>query len=273
MALPATASSVAEHRAAEAHLPSIDDRPNTVTRFFDRVFIGAAVLRHPRHGGGQRMMARQGEPARRLQKIGTHVAGIDHAHGGQGEGAGLVEDDGIDLRQALEGIARIEEHAGAEEGTGGDHLDHGHGERQRAGAGDDEHGDGGDERIVDGGAAQDPGQRRSGGGHVHDRRVNLRDAVGELHVARLGGGRILQQPFDFVEQCALAGSRHPQGQGAVVVHAPRIDLALGPDGAVGGLSGYEALVDLRRAGHDEAIDGDALARADENPVARFSGQR
>ena len=63
------------------------------------------------------MSARQGETGGRLEDV--RVLRIaDEARLGEGEGAGLVEDHGVGLGEALQGVAAVEEHAVAEERAG-----------------------------------------------------------------------------------------------------------------------------------------------------------
>ena len=64
-----------------------------------------------------------------------------------GQGAGLVEHHRVDLGQALQRGRRFQQHAGAEQAAGGDHLHRRHRQRQRAGAGDDQHGAGDQRRV------------------------------------------------------------------------------------------------------------------------------
>ena len=103
----------------------------------------------------QRMAARERKPRRALQQVGVDRRGIDDARLRQRQRAGLVEDDGVDLGQPLDRVAGIEDHAGAEQRARRDHLHGRDRERQRTGAGDDQHGDRGDDGVVQ------PTRRRS----------------------------------------------------------------------------------------------------------------
>ena len=63
-----------------------------------------------------------------------------------GQGAGLVDDQRVDLLHQLERLGILDEHAGARAAAGADHDRHRRRQPERAGAGDDQHGDGIDQR-------------------------------------------------------------------------------------------------------------------------------
>ena len=62
-----------------------------------------------------------------------------------GQRAGLVDDEGVDLLQALQRLGVLDQHARLRAAADADHDRHRRREAERAGAGDDEHGDGGDQ--------------------------------------------------------------------------------------------------------------------------------
>ena len=76
-----------------------------------------------------------------------------------------------------------------EQPAGGGDLHGRHGQRQRAGAGDDEHGDGRGQRALPAVPGGDPAEEGREPQHVHGRRVEARGAVGEAHVAAAAPAR------------------------------------------------------------------------------------
>ena len=65
----------------------------------------------------------------------------------EGEGAGLVDDDGVDGGEALQRRGIAHQHAGLRAAPGGDHDRDRRGKAERARAGDDQHGHGRHQRI------------------------------------------------------------------------------------------------------------------------------
>ena len=81
---------------------------------------------------------------------------------------------GVDVGEPLERVAGIEHHAVAEHRARRDHLHRRHGEAERAGTGDDQHGDGDHQRRLPRQAEQQPADEGRQRGQVHDRRVEAR---------------------------------------------------------------------------------------------------
>ncbi len=71
------------------------------------------------------MTAGQRQPAGKTEHVGRNGSGHDDVEVGQRQCAGLVEHDGVDIGDALDGIAGIDQHAGAEHGTGHHRLHRG----------------------------------------------------------------------------------------------------------------------------------------------------
>ena len=137
-------------------------------------------------GGAQRLVL--GQPAGGRDVDEGHLAG--------GDGAGLVEHDGVDAPGVLEHVGALDQDAEARAATGA-HQQRGRGgEAERAGAGDDEHGDGDLERagrLAGGDPPPGEGQR---GEHEHDGHEHGRHPVGEALHGRLGGLGALDEPGD-----------------------------------------------------------------------------
>mgnify|MGYP001455796508 CR=1 FL=1 len=64
------------------------------------------------------------------------------------QGAGLVENDGVDFSHTLESTAVLQQDAAVKEPTGGDHLNHRYRKAKSAGTGDNQDGDGNRDRSV-----------------------------------------------------------------------------------------------------------------------------
>ena len=106
-----------------------------------------AVRGRTQDGGGERMLARLFQTGTERQHRGFIEIRSRHdrrdARSALGEGAGLVDHQGIDLLEALQRFRVLDEHAGAGSFADAGHDGHGGCETERTGTGDDEHGHGG----------------------------------------------------------------------------------------------------------------------------------
>ena len=91
---------------AEPRLRAIDHGAHALPRLLDRAFVWHALAGLARHRRRQRMAARQREPRGRFEQVRIEIGGIVDPRLRQGQRAGLVEDDGVDLGQPLDRIAR-----------------------------------------------------------------------------------------------------------------------------------------------------------------------
>ncbi|MBA7640637.1 hypothetical protein ES703_48308 [subsurface metagenome] len=213
------------------------------------------------------MTARQRQPAGEIEHVGWNGLGIDDVEVGQGQCACLVEHDGVDLGNTLDGIAGIDQHAGAEHRASHHRLHRGNGEPERAGTGDDQHGDRGNDRIVPARACQHPaehGQRRRDMNH---RRIEPRGAIGELHVTRARLQRVFKEAGDLGQQRAFGSGRDPDPERTRHVHGAGIDLGALLCRGMARLAGDQALIDLGTALDHLTVDGRALARPQQHDVA------
>ncbi len=190
----------------------------------------------------------------------------------EGEGAGLVEADGADAGEGLDGLAALEEDAAL--GGAGDRRERGggRGDDQGAGRGDDEQGDGGEGGLrpgeVEGEAPQEEDQHAQ---RHHGDGVGLAEPVdGALHgLALLAGAG--DEVEDLLEAALGDGAEDGGLDGVVGVDGAREELIADADFAGHGLAGDGGLVDLAFALQDACIGGDALAGADADALAGGQG--
>ena len=93
-------------------------------------------------------------------------------------------------------------------------------------------------------------------------------AVGQLHIGGSLLDRLVEQRVDFVQQGAAGRLGDAHAQRAGHVHGAGVDHAADAHLDRQRLAGDEALIDLRTAVLDDAIDGDALARAHQHKITR-----
>ena len=185
----------AERRPAQSDLDAIDEAAHALPcHLLDpgqrRLCAGRPGPPPRRPDDGWRAQADR--PARR-HACGM-LGGIRDIEFRQRQRARLVEHDPVDLGQPLDGVAGIEQHAGAEHRARYDGLHRRDRQTERAGTGDDENRNRGDDGIMPGRAEGHPAQHGQERGRMHDRGVEPRRPVGQLHVAgaRLHG--IVEQP-------------------------------------------------------------------------------
>ena len=169
---------------------------------------------------------------------------VDERHAAGGDGAGLVEHDGVDLSGRFEDLWSLDEDPELGAAAGADEQRGRGGETEGAGAGDDQHGDGGGERGGGGLAGPEPEPEGPDGEGDDDGDEHGGDLVGEpLHggLAVLGVG---DEPGDL-------------GEGGVGADAggPDDEAAAGVDGGAGdGVAGRDLDRD-RFAGEQRRVDG------------------
>ena len=107
---------------------------------------------------------------------------VDEGHRAGGDGAGLVEHDGVDPPGGLQHLGALDDHAELGAAAGADEDRGRGGQAEGARAGDDQHGDGGGERHRRGLADPQPEPEGGDGEGDDDRHEHRRDPVGEsLH--------------------------------------------------------------------------------------------
>ena len=97
--------------------------------------------------------------ARRRAPASTSVG--DQLQPAEGQRAGLVEHHHVGPGEPLQRGRRLEQHAAAHQPAAGQHLHRRHGQPERAGAGDDQHGDGVEQRRLPGAAPAASSRGRS----------------------------------------------------------------------------------------------------------------
>ena len=184
-----------------------------------------------------------------------------HATGG--DGAGLVQHDGVDASGRLEHLRAFDHDSELRRTAGTDEQCGGRGEPKRTRAGDDTYAYGCGEGGTGAVAVDEPGRERESGEPDHDRDEHGRHAVGETLDGRLPGLSLLHQAGHLCE-CRVG----PDATGTD--HEATADVDRGAGHRVArrdldrhALAGQHGGIDRRRAGLDDAIRGDLLARAND----------
>ena len=147
-------------------------------------------------GGEAEEIVSAGRPARRMDGCEDGAA--------DGESAGFVEDDGVEVSKAFEGFAAFEEDAELRAAAYGNGECGGNGEAHGAGAGDDEYGDGvgeGERERVRGDEPDDEGERGEG---EDDGDKDGAGAVGQALHGRAGALGLLDHAGDLGEDGGFA---------------------------------------------------------------------
>jgi len=118
-----------------------------------------------------------------LQQIRVKSGCVGDARLRHREGPGLVEDNGVHVRQPFDGVTGIEDNVVAEQRARSDNLHGGNCERQRAGTSDNEDGNRRHHRVMNTRACNQPAGKRQCSGQMNDRRIDAGRAIGEPHGA------------------------------------------------------------------------------------------
>ena len=183
----------------------------------------------------------------------------------QGEGAGLVEDHGVDLGQTFERRCRFQENSPSEQIAAGHHLHGRHGEAEGAGAGDDQHGDGIKKCCLPGSTGEErPAEKGSQRQAMNDRCVPAGDPVGQHHVTAAALLGEFHQADDLGKQRAFAHGRDAElDRRGHVDRAGKHPIAF-VQRCRHRLAGDQAGVNLGAAADDPAIHPDAFASGDQH---------
>ena len=257
----------AEFGAAKARFLAVDDRAHALPGFLDGAGIRTALARRPRQRGRQRMAARQRQPRRAFEHVGIDV-GVSSTRGSGSVNVPVLSKTTVSA-SASRSIAspplrmtplRNREPA-ATTCTAGMASAIAHGQVMMSTA----------MAMTMESCSEAPATSQpiavSAAVVCTTRRVKPRRAIGEPHGLRLRLRRLVQEPFDFLDQRAGAGGGDPHGQRAGDIDAAGVDRGAGAHGAMQRLAGHQALVDLRGAVDDGAVGRDAFARPHQHAVA------
>ncbi len=227
-----------------------------------------AILSGAQHGVRQRMLGalfcRRGEFEQPLFRPSGSGRDGDNARLAFGQRAGLVQQDGIDVRQPLQCFAAFEQDAKLRAASDGDGQGGRHRETHRAGAGNHEHCDGNGESAADIEERPD----HEGGNRERDdcRDKDGADTVSQLLHGGARGLRLLDQPQDLSQAAFCADGSGAIFDGAVVVERAadqRVSDILRDRLR---LAGQQRLVDGGGAAEHDAVDRDTLAGAKDDDV-------
>ncbi len=171
---------------------------------------------------------------------------VDEGHAPGGDGAGLVEHDGVDALGGLEHLGTLDQDAELRASSRADHERGGGGETEGAGAGDDQHcdsgGEGGGRAVRRGGGEPEP--ERGEGQRDHDGHEDRGYPVGEPLDSGLAGLGLLDELGDL-------------GQGGVGTDPGRPDdqPSASVDGGAGNRIAGADLHGYRLAREQRGIDG------------------
>ena len=185
------------------------------------------------------------------------------------QGAGLVQNEGVDLLETLERLGVLDQDAGVRTTPHPDHDRDRRGQAQRTGTGDDEHRNGGDQGVGQTGFGTDQAPDDSGEQGDRDHRGDepARDCIGQpldRGATALGLGHHLDDLRQQGVRAHLVGA-HDKGSGLVerAGHDPVADLL----GHRHGLAGHHGFIDSDPAIQKFAIDRDLLSGSDPQAVA------
>ena len=214
------------------------------------------------------VLQRADEPQRLVAVDAVGDRDLDEAHLAGGDGAGLVEHDGVDAAGGLEDLGALDEQAELGAAAGADH------QRRRASRGPSAQGQA---MMRTATAAVNaklalspvPSQKPSVATDRSDddRHEDARDAVGEALDRRLAGLGVLDQPGDLRQRGVGADLGGADDQAAAGVDGRAGDLRARRDLDRDRLAGEHAHVHGGGALLDDAVGGDLLARADDEAVA------
>ena len=186
------------------------------------------------------------------------------------EGAGLVENDGLELVGGFQSRTASEQDAQLGALAGADPNRRRGGESQRARAGDNQHGHEVEERKGNrrGRAPQEPGRKRQQGNAKHRGHEDGGHFVGQPLDGRLGALRLFDQPDDLRQHRVASNPRGAHGKAAGLVERGA------EDGITGGsvhrqtLAGEHRLVERRVALGDLTVHRHLFARPHQHQIAK-----
>ena len=192
---------------------------------------------------------------------------LDQRHLAGGDGAGLVEHDGVHLARGFEHLRSLDQQAELRPAPRADHQRRRGGQPERARAGDDQHRHGRGERERGALAGPEP-EAEGGDSHADDHRhEHAGHAVGETLHRRLAGLRVGDERGDLRQRGVGADLGGAHDQPPARVDGGARDLGAGPDLDRDRLAGEQAHVHGRGALLDDPVGGDLLARTHHEAVS------
>ena len=215
--------------------------------------------------GGHSLHRRRG--TQQLGAVGP--AGMQRHNGGLsfGDGAGLVQHDGVNVVGDLQDLAGSDQDAlpGAETRA---HHDGGRRcQAQRAGAGDHQHGGKNLQHEGGGLSRQGPGHRRQGGNGDHHRHEHACYFIRQAGDGRLFALGVFHETDDARQGGILARTGHFDVQNAVLIHAAADGLAALAFFHGQALAGQHGFVDAALTLDHHAVGRNAGAGLDQHHVA------
>ncbi|KJL42767.1 hypothetical protein RR49_00237 [Microbacterium ginsengisoli] len=188
-------------------------------------------------------------------------------HGAGGDGAGLVQHDGVDAAGLLQHLGSADQDAQLRAPPGADKQRGRRRQPERARARDDQRRHRGGERDLRGSPDQKPHRERDDGEGDDDGDEDRGDPVGEALHLRLPGLRLLHQPGHPGQLRVRADPGELHQQPAAGVHRRADHLRAGGDFDGDGLAGQHRLVHRGDTLGDDTVGGDLLPRPHHHDVA------
>ncbi len=222
------------------------------------------AFRAPDNGLSQGMLGTFLGRGRKLEQLfsGEAGGGNDLRHFGlaRRDGAGFIENDGIDLMGDLQRFAVFNQNSVFRAFPGSHHDGCGSGKPQGAGAGDHQHGNENGQSKGQTLPCQKPACKGQERDQADGRDKITGDHVGQLRDGSLGPLGILHQLDDLRQGCVAAHVGGAKADRPVGIDGGRINVIA--DFFIYGhaLSGEHGLVDGSVPFQDDAVNGDLLAR-------------
>ncbi|MNV21862.1 hypothetical protein D3C71_1128080 [compost metagenome] len=254
------------HQSVPGFFLQIGHRPATIVQRISR----------SRHHGTRCRVHRVARQRRRQSQHLFRAPPMGGVYGLQGhaiprERAGLVEHDSVHMGQRLQPLQVAHQHTMARQRASGGEHGHRRGQRQRAGAGDDEHSyrhHQGMPRV-----GRPPVHCSQARCHEHRHQKRPRNAIRQLGKAWLLQRRTFHQCHDLREAGLPARAFHMHLHRRLQVVAARRDRAAHGARHGGGLARQQGFIGVRAAQRDAPIGRKRLARQHTDGVARHHAAR
>ena len=264
------------HPAQTAHQPgparniALGATPGHGPHLGRRLHTHAALLGRRQYRAGQRMFAAALQAGRRLEQRGLVLALCHPQCREPGppyrQGAGLVECQCVKPVRQLQRFSILDQNTVPGRDAGAGHDGCRRCQSQGTRTGDHHHGDGMNQRHFKSCPERQPAQQRGQRNQQHHRHKHRRHLVHQALHRRLGGLRIFYQADDAGQHGFSAHRTHLHHDTALAIDAAPGQLVTGLLGYRQWLAGQHRLIDLGLPFQQQAIDRDALAGPDHQPV-------